>query len=104
MGSEMCIRDRVFEGEARQDRCYKRRNRPQEYASNAHLFSAVHASTQMRKVIVYELQKYSKISPGRRCKSHHMEPHFHTSTAKSMLVEGTKTAAALAHCSECTKE
>ena len=33
-----------------------------------------------------------------------MEPHFQTSAAKSMLLEGTKTAAPLPHCRECAKE
>ena len=40
----------------------------------------------------------------RNNKSNDLEPHFPTSETKSRCVEDTKTAVALPHCSESTKE
>ena len=65
-------------------------------------------STRTYRVLLIDGGAVKKIlrHSTRKNKSNDLEPHFRTSATKSrcLLVEDTKTAVALPHCSESTKE
>ena len=116
---------KVFQGGGLFDLCRRRRNRLETCLKNQRnvdkkaLFYCCRATK--KRYIVYEIfrkmlvrtttahrwrssKKNTCHSRTRKNKSNDLEPHFPISATKSRCLEDTKTAAALPHCSESTKE